>query len=403
MECAKTELPAPWVNHDFTRKILSNHEGTPVSLIKLEATPAVPKGENFMSTLYRTYVEYKREKDEKISSKYLIIKYQPPGEAFHKELHVFENVLPMMNVVGSSKFGNVYEISAKYFGTDNQNTIVLEDLRYLGYKMEDRLKGLNLEQCVIVLRFLARFHGLSKKLEKMNPEIFDIFKEGFYVTMEERKSVMGPSSRAKMMQLASEVETWPKFEHYARKLRNLSSTAGATMFELEAPKDGSFNVLNHGDFWTNNILFQYIPGTGQIMNVRFIDFQLSTISSPALDLQYFITTSCADNIKYDSRYSLLEVYHGELVQTLKDLGLDPDQYTMQDLTEDFEEKDLYGFLVGCFDMSDLLADKKDVPDSRDQSNMPENIGASEENVFKGKRFAEVFKRMLVYYSNKGII
>ncbi|PSN29630.1 hypothetical protein C0J52_28343 [Blattella germanica] len=362
-----------WLNSSFISKILSEDKPTTISVSKIDVTPAVPKGENFMSTLYRVYVQYKESTHEEFLCKHLIIKCQSPEEdlqeflqrikAFEKEVHMFENIFPMMKDVIVSKSGRSYEFSAKYFRTERPNTIVLEDLNHLGYKMEDRLKGLDLEHCFQVVKSLARFHGLSKKLEKIDPAVTNIFGKGFYVKTEKEMEMTGPYFKAKMLRLASEVETWPSYEHYAEKIRKLSSKAVELMFDCAAPKVGSFNVLNHADCWVNNLLFRHCPQTGRVLDVKLLDFQFSTISSPAFDLQYFFATSCADDVRYDHREELLELYHAELVETLKAAELDPDQYTLQDLKEDFAEKDIYGLIVGCFDLSGFLRDRSDERES----------------------------------------
>lgn len=46
--------------------------------------------------------------------------------------------------------------------------------------------------------------------------------------------------------------------------------------------------MAHGDFWTNNLMFQEDPATGRPLAVKFLDFQMSCLAHPAIDILYFL-------------------------------------------------------------------------------------------------------------------
>jgi len=51
-----------------------------------------------------------------------------------------------------------------------------------------------------------------------------------------------------------------------------------------------FNVLNHGDFWSNNMMFSH-DSFGNIKDIYMVDFQIPKYGSVAQDLYYFLMTS----------------------------------------------------------------------------------------------------------------
>ena len=69
---------------------------------------------------------------------------------------------------------DVEEFSAKCYYTCD-SFLVLENLNASGFTMEDRMSGLGLDQCLLVMRTLARFHASSVILYQQDPRIFKKF------------------------------------------------------------------------------------------------------------------------------------------------------------------------------------------------------------------------------------
>jgi hypothetical protein len=103
----------------------------------------------------------------------------------------------------------------------------------------------------------------------------------------------------------------------------------------------------------------------------------------------------------------LSEYHAEFRDTLEVLDLDPDQYTLEQLKEEFEEKEVFGLLVVCTILWAMLAGSSDVPDFSEMTE--EHLIPSEDTwqpidkALSGSRYREVLQTFLRHYENKGIL
>lgn len=77
-----------------------------------------------------------------------------------------------------------------------------------------------------------------------------------------------------------------------------------------------FNVLNHGDAWINNIMFQY-ESDGRVKETLLLDHQVTKYGNPAQDLYYFIMSSTQLDIKVDQFDYLIRWYHQNLKEHAK--------------------------------------------------------------------------------------
>jgi aminoglycoside phosphotransferase (APT) family kinase protein len=106
--------------------------------------------------------------------------------------------------------------------------------------------------------------------------------------------------------VAKAVQTWPGYaERYAEKLDAIADCMLDRMIKVTQRDDTAFNVLIHGDLWVNNMLFRY--SDDDPVDVRFLDFQLLHFTSPAIDLQYFFSTSLCEDVRENHLDSLMKV------------------------------------------------------------------------------------------------
>ncbi|PSN31208.1 hypothetical protein C0J52_25882 [Blattella germanica] len=389
-----------WLNRDLLSKVLSSELKTDISVLDYTVKNAVPKGSNYLSTLYRVLAHYTETNNGNCDKYYLVVKALPAGEfmqrflqelkGFEKEQCMYTKVFPAIYEIMKTGTGTIHPLSAKSLFCPVERTLILDDMQHLGYRMANRHKGIDLDHCKVAVRALARFHAYSLKLYKQEPDIMDTFEESFYTKNEENVKGVDYMLTVHLNNLASEAEKWPGYEHYAEKVRKLIPHAFDVMVECIKPKKDGLNVLNHGDCWTNNMMFSYCSESGKVQDVRFVDFQVARFSSPVLDLHYFMCNCPNDEVRFDHRDNLLEEYHTEFVETLKILNLDPNILSLPQLKDEFAEKDIFGLITAATILATIVAEESAVPDMS---------GFTEEEV--EKKTIPVVTRVMGVYSRKG--
>jgi hypothetical protein len=268
--------------------------------------------------------------------------------------------------------------------------------------MADRRARLDLLHCTLALKGLAQFHAMSVALHDKNSNSMDDYVEIVY--NDKNREVMTNFTASVFNALANVVEKWPGFEKYGDKFRGIIPTIWDRIAEFEKPVTGSLSVLNHGDFWINNKMFHYCPNTEKPDEVRFVDFQLSRYSSPALDLLYFMYTSPREDVRSEYTDHLLEEYHKELQDTLMVLGCEHHQFTIEQLKEEFDDKSFYGLFAVCTTLTAVLSEPTEVYDmenvKEDGSTVDPN---SAERRYSGSRYKEAVQKLIPHFEKKGLL
>jgi hypothetical protein len=204
--------------------------------------------------------------------------------------------------------------------------------------------------------------------------------------------------------LANVVERWPGFEKYGDKLRRVLPTFWDRIADIVKPVPDSLSVLNHGDFWVNNMMFHYCPETGKPDQVRFIDLQLTRYSTPVLDLQYFIHSSSSEQVRPEYTEHLLQVYHTELRDTFKTLGCDHHIYTFEQMKKEYEDRSFFGLITACTVLAIVLVDPADTFDLENTVEDGDNLDSkSLEKMYSGSRYKEAFQKLLPQFERKGLL
>lgn len=134
--------------------------------------------------------------------------------------------------------------------------------------MADRTCGLDLKHCLLVMKQIGRYHGASAVLHQQKPENVLYFHEGLYGSKIFETSV--DFFRNGVTNLAQEVEKWPQYrERFSDKLLNLADNAYKVFLDSLKRREEEFNVLCHGDFRLNNIMFRYSEETGEVADSRW--------------------------------------------------------------------------------------------------------------------------------------
>ncbi|XP_066992699.2 uncharacterized protein [Anabrus simplex] len=403
-----------WITDIFLQEVLQNiHPGQEISIVNKDIQLAVGKGENYLSIIYRVEVQYKRGNTGNIQNHHLILKGYPDGDfvrnlindmgVFDRELSIYQSVLPAIYKFAEERFqrDRIPYISSKSFKTSRPNTVVLEDLKHQGFRMANRKAMLDLQHCYTVVRNLAHLHGMSGALHKHNPDILSQY--GDNVFCRSNKPNLDKFHPAQMRTLSKAIKTWNGFETYAAKLEKLIPKYTDKLVDICTPQSGGFHVLTHGDCWINNCLFEY-SSMGEPTDMRFVDFQLSSLGSPALDLTYFLYSSSQNEVKASHLDEVLKMYHTQLCETLAALGCSTDVFSFQDLKNEMKRVAIYGFYAATTVLPIVVADAEEAPDMAEvtEEDMSNEETSPWEKTRNNPRFREALQQMLPHFDKMGV-
>ncbi|XP_046685625.1 uncharacterized protein LOC124371340 [Homalodisca vitripennis] len=311
-----------------------------------------------------------------------------------QELKVYNEILPKMYALHSMR------ISATPFLCPLKSFLVLEDLRENGYKMADRLQQLDFVHCHRFLESLARFHALSVLAQQRHPELFEEFRlhpffpkddpEGSKLTMQEQTITI-------MNRHVDTVEKLEDCERFVGMIRKISIRFWDKMVEITTPGDGLL-VLNHGDTWTNNIMFKY-NDTGDVVDVKLVDFQLSHLNSFALDIILFWFSSANEVVRDHHREELFEVYRQTLNTTLSELQCS-EALSKEDFDLEMKAKAPFAIQVMQGLLGVAMADPQCVQDVTTPETNDALMYCFTQN-FKSKYYREVLPRILAQIEDFG--
>ena len=113
------------------------------------------------------------------------------------------------------------------------------------------------------------------------------------------------------------------------------------------PHDRRFCVLIHGCLDAGNIVFQYDEASGRPICAKFIDFSSLTVSSPVIDVTYFLHRAVRPDLARQHHAALLQHYHRAHLEAVKSFGMHGFEMELETLLNEYQDKQDYGAMMGC--------------------------------------------------------
>ncbi|KAL7648271.1 UNVERIFIED_CONTAM: hypothetical protein RMT77_000177 [Armadillidium vulgare] len=359
------------ITEDLVKETLQNDRGKNAELLSWELKDFTNKGDGFMSVITSILIKFK-EYGEMFEKSY-VAKLNPlrPNSSltdltegtFYHEITILSNVIEDMNkeleTLGLSQIKTT-KIYSKNQEKEKEG-FISENLRTQGFVLHDRMKGQDLNHALLVVEELGRFHASSLLLEetiapKTFLETYDNFEEPYL-------KVNSPSFKPFDVILASQAEgaikflkSLPKYEKCVNWLKTNGPSFGKIYLEAFIPNK-PFDVLVHGDSWTNNMLFKYDEKNKPI-DIRFVDLQCSRKSSPAVDLIYFFDSSLDGDVRSKYFNDLLFAYYQSFSRVLN-LAQMTVPFSFKELQNEVEKRKIFGLVTGIFIVQGVLFANED--------------------------------------------
>ncbi|CAH1953455.1 unnamed protein product [Acanthoscelides obtectus] len=236
------------------------------------------------------------------------------------EIFMYETVFDVFEkFTRNSGMKNLTLNVPKYYGRHELDCLVMENLNVSEYRLWNRKVPMNSEHLSLVMKSYAKLHSVSFAMKNKEPAQFaelvkgllkcrdnenlqayaDFFKNALQAGFIASKG----SARASGIMVKLQ-EKMPKIEEIFK-------------FDLDS------HVLVHADCHPNNMMFKY-DSSKNPLTVSLIDWQMVRLSTPVLDLAYFLLT-CSSKNDLDNYKKYLKLYHDELSRNLTEMSCNPDE------------------------------------------------------------------------------
>ncbi|GLH00635.1 Uncharacterized protein GBIM_06959 [Gryllus bimaculatus] len=400
-----------WIDEQLLQQVLDEK----AIIVNIDVKRATGKGDNYLSLIYRTYVEYRLPESDDVHSKDLVVKGFPPGEfmqnyidetgVFKREISIYNDVLPKLYAFADSRLGSglFKKFSPAFYETSREDILILEDLKPQGFVMASRKNRLDYPHAKLIIQNLARFHALSFVYSECYPEFLSDFVDSLFGEMNRKRLEMFMPSLLKG--ITDTVRKWEGFGEIASKLDRLLDTFVDRIINVNNPTDAFVNVLIHGDCWVNNILFNYSEA-GVPKDMRFVDFQIARKTSPAIELQYFLFTSLRNQVRIDHFEDLLREYCEVFATYAKKLGYTGTVFTYEDLQKEINRTLFFGLSSAMTTMAAVLAEPEDTPDMENITEEEMTNGDQVDTfvkMYESPLFRDAFENLLPYFDKQGVL
>lgn len=372
-------------------------------------------GDNYCSDIIRAKVTFSKGAAEKNDLSLIIKCIQPsPSTDLLVKMGVFTTEENMFLLI-LPKIENILQtvISPRCYFTcvEPMKTFFMDDLGFLGYKIADRTKKLDLEHSEAVMKHLGQFHAGSMVFaEKFPREAMSVSKPPLLPVNKEDINEIHITMIGKTFEtFVSLTADMPKFERISWKLRKFSDNFLSIVAQNYDNSSDKIKVINHGDCWINNIMFKY--SDNKPVDIKFvcfclvlyastsltlifqIDFQFSYLASPGIDINYFFATSCQADVLRNHRNTLLKAYYKSFSETLTKCNYCPIP-SWDDIKYEVFRKELYGFMAFST-LSPIMSMDSESSTDNDISNMGSE--EKQKQIFQSKVYMELLDFCLDRY------
>ncbi|XP_017104283.2 uncharacterized protein [Drosophila bipectinata] len=410
-ESGTVPLPS-WLKADLFEKLLSERFGDEYLAIRsFKPVAGLQPGENYSTIMLRLHfeVELKDHSTENVS---FMLKTPHDFEMYREilkknnmfvvERDVFLQVIPELEKMYKDagldiKFGaRAYEIAAP------DEYVLLQDLKPLGFKNVDRLEGLDMAHTKCVLKKLAQFHAASaNRLHVKGPYTQKYLQPTYADSMKESIEQVAETLGKYLLKC---LPLYEGYEEFSEAVHKIQPKIVDLMYSMNTPDPDDFVALNHGDCWTNNIMFRYEEESPAPVETFLVDLQLPKLASVAHDLMYFLLGSTKFEIQLSKFDYFIKYYHDQLIEHLELLKYPAEKTpSLRFLHSQLLKYGCVGYHTVLMLCPPVLLDRTDEANVKDFVTESENGDGLKMAMYSNARYKKHVSAILTWLNNRGAL
>ncbi|CAH1179022.1 unnamed protein product [Phaedon cochleariae] len=330
---------------------------------KTEIVNLLEPGENYLSEMTKIQVSVKNTVTQAEREIYAIgkcVAKPPPNGSdflkdfspflFTKEMMFYKEVVPAIQTFLKNRGASPVDYFPEFYGgrlnlsggskADEDAVLLLENLHTSGYQNMQRHEGFDFDAAKTILKDLAHFHAVPVAMKLLEPELFqETIKKICDIkppppAKKPEGKPDGPPALAKEVLVAileedeKCVPAIPSFLEILEEQRSISFEEMLNMKQREP-----FATMAHMDMWLNNTM-QKLDHKNRPIKNKFVDFQVLSYASPAIDLLFLLITSVQTSVLETHFDYLLEYYHDNFTKVLRELGCDLAPFSYENFLEE---------------------------------------------------------------------
>ncbi|EDV33769.1 uncharacterized protein Dana_GF19128 [Drosophila ananassae] len=363
-------------------EIIKNAGGTRHTSYKFG--PSGKKGDAYLSRVFRITIYGVKEgaadqKTEQLEVS-VIVKAMPDNLHrrrlfrsvifFRNEIHFYTKVIPAIEAFQKSRKPAPQKPFVEFpkclaYVCDGVNDfIALEDVGPRGYKAPARQDYISLDDALLTMRTLGRFHGVALAFNSLDPENFEkaaASLEETYYGEHTREWYTGFLLLAENVAKDAIKQIYPNSKYETVAGNFLQPNLFDDLVSLVSTRS-KLSVFGHGDCWTPNFLTKY-GEQGESQEIIIIDFQLARCSSLALDLSFFVYSCTSQELRERHYDELLRAYLESAQALIRDLGGDAEAViSWESLQEELKNFGRFGCGMGIESLPMTMIEDDEVAD-----------------------------------------
>ncbi|ERL84199.1 uncharacterized protein LOC125505062 [Dendroctonus ponderosae] len=252
----------------------------------------------------------------------------PVHSLYERERFVYETLLPTFEIFQQSRaLKYPFKSYTKLRGCsvkDGDECLLMNNIKDAKFQMLDRKNGMDADHVSHVFRELAKFHSVSLAMKHLLPETYQSLTSNLEDVWQEMPETQGSYLRSTEKAFDHALKIVEGHEKATKALEKCQIELN-NIFSATAMESNKL-VVTHGDSWCNNMMFKY-EDPGNLCtptSMCFLDWQICKISSPAMDLFYFLFLS-GSKFALDNHQTFLDEYYETVQKNLQHLGLDTNE------------------------------------------------------------------------------